>query len=250
MVKILKLFSRQLNMLNAIGFASYFKWRIIRSGAELPVTINGKRVIVRKGTRDLSIAISSLTGEFELLRHLLPADYSGVILDAGGYIGTSAIALHEMYPSAQLIVVEPSVDNLKVLKKNLANFSKVKIVHGALVGREIKSILLKDRGTECGFTTVENPKDRMDADVLHETQAFRIIDLIEPNQEIGLIKLDIEGGEFDIMKNDVENLKNIQCIFAELHDKIVEGCTDMYFAMSADRIVIKSDGEKYLSIKR
>jgi FkbM family methyltransferase len=250
MVKILKIFCRQLNILNAVGYSNYFKWRIMRSGTEVAVTINGKRVVVRKGTRDLSIAISSLTGEFELLRHLLPADFSGVILDAGGYIGTSAIALHEMYPSAQLIVVEPSVDNLKVLKKNLANLSKVKIVHGALVGGEIKSILLKDRGTECGFTTVENPKDRMDAGVLHETQAFRIKDLVESDQEIGLLKLDIEGGELDLMKNDMENLKKVQCIFAELHDKIVEGCTDMFFSMSGDRILIKGDGEKYLSIKR
>lgn len=250
MRQILNKVCRQINILHVIGWSSYLRYRFSGYGVEIVIKINGMPVSVRKGTRDLSIAISCLTGEFELLRHLLPADFSGVIVDAGGYIGTSAMALHELYPQAQVIVVEPSVENLNMLKKNVGNLSRVKIVHGALVGGEVKSIILKNRGTECGFTTVNNPKDRMDATVLHETPAFRIRDLIEPDQEIGLLKLDIEGGEVDLMKNDLEDLSRVPIIFAELHDKIVDGCTDMFFSLSTDRILIKSDGEKFLSIKR
>jgi FkbM family methyltransferase len=250
MGRILNKICRQINILNVIGWSSYLIYRLSGSGVEIFVKINGMPVIVRKGTRDLSIAISSLTGEFELLRHLLPADFSGIIIDAGGYIGTSAMALHDLYPQAQVIVVEPSVENLKMLRKNVGCISRVKIVHGALVGGEFKSITLRNRGTECGFTTVENPKDQIDAAVLHETPAFRIRDLIEPDQEIGLLKLDIEGGEVDLMKNDLDGLNKVPIIFAELHDKIIEGCTDMFFSLSADRILIKSDGEKFLSIKR
>lgn len=61
------------------------------------VSIKRTAIQVRKGTPDMEVAMSCLTGEFEPVQHLLPRDYNGIILDAGGYIGTAALALSRIF---------------------------------------------------------------------------------------------------------------------------------------------------------
>ena len=181
----------------------------------------------------------------------MPENYGGIIVDAGGYIGTATIALKDIFPNAKLIVIEPSSENLEVLKYNVANLQNVKIMHGALVGTSEKSIQLNNRETgEWGFTVVAKPSDKPNASFIQETPAFRLSDLVEEGEKIGLLKLDIEGGELSLLQHDMESLRNIDAVFAELHDRIVPGCVEKFFEFSKDRILIKDKGEKFLSVKR
>lgn len=64
------------------------------------------------------------------------------------------------------------------------------------------------------------------------------------------MKLDIEGGEFDLFVRDKASLAQIPAIYSELHEAIVPGCEEEFFKFSSSRILIKDRGEKYLSIKR
>ena len=98
--------------------------------------------------------------------------------------------------------------------------------------------------------TVSKPLNNPSAKPLHKTPTFRLRDLLDKHEKIGLLKLDIEGGEFDLLKKDMRTLKDIPVVFAELHDRIIIGCEEMYFKFSKNRILIKDRGEKYLSIKR
>lgn len=237
-------------VLGFIDINSYFKYQTTLKGKASLIKVNGRKVHVRKGTPDLRVAVSCFTGEFDCLRHLLPRDYNGVIVDAGGYIGTATIALHELFPKAQFVVVEPSEENIKMLRKNLSDTPNLKVFHGALVGKNTDSVTLRNRGTgEWGFTSVTNPADKVGAAVLHSTTAFVLSDLVPSIDEIGILKLDIEGGEFDVFENDAEALGSIKAIFVELHDRIVEGCTASFFNFSTHRYVVKMAGEKFLSLR-
>lgn len=242
---------RMFRLIHVLGVASYLKYKSTPKGKLVTLVIKGHTVAVRKGTPDLSVAISCLNGEFEILRYLLPEHYDGIIVDAGGYIGTATIALNDIFPSAKIVVIEPSNENLEVLRQNVAHLQNVKIIHGALVGTSEKNIQLNNRGTgEWGFTVVANPIDKPNASFLQETPAFRLSDLVKEDEKIGLLKLDIEGGELSLLENDMESLRNIDSVFAELHDRITPGCVDKFFEFSMDRILIKDKGEKYLSVKR
>ena len=221
------------------------------SGELIEVRIGRHNVLIRKDTPDVVVAISCLSGEFEVVKFLLPSDYGGVIVDAGGYIGTASLALSDLFPSARIICIEPSLDNLAVLKQNIAGHDNIEAVFGALVASEQETIALKNRGTgEWGFTAVQRPVDNPDAATLHEVPALRLSDLVEDTGEIGLLKLDIEGGELELFKEDRKNLGKIPNIFAELHNRIARGCRAAFFEFSRNRIVVKADGEKYLSISR
>lgn len=245
----------QLRLLKYLAFGfidinSYFKYQTTPKGKTSHIKVNGRKVYVRKGTPDLRVAVSCFTGEFSSLRHLLPRDYDGVIVDAGGYIGTATIALYELFPKAQFVVVEPSEENIKILRQNLSDIPNLKVFHGALVGKSTGSVTLRNRGTgEWGFTSVANPADKSDAAALHSITAFTLSDLVQSVDEIGILKLDIEGGEFDLFENDAKALGSIKAIFVELHDRIVEGCTASFFEFSKKRHVVKMDGEKFLSLR-
>ena len=247
----MKNFLKQIRLAKKIGFSSYLQYRLAKPGAQLKVEISRKKIFIRKGTPDLGVAISCFSGEFDIVKYLFPKDYSGIIVDAGGYIGTSAIALKQIYPKAKIIVIEPSQNNLAILKKNLEGISNIRIVYGALIGTSQKTITLNNRGTkEWGYTVVSKPLDNPNAKPLQKTPAFLLKDLLGQYEKIGLLKLDIEGGEYDLLKNDIKTLKKIPVVFAELHDRIISGCEEMYFKFSKNRILIKDRGEKYLSIKR
>lgn len=233
-----------------IGWKGYLKYKSAKKGALVPVHIMGHDIVIRKGTPDLTVALSCLDGEFEGLRYLFPRDYAGVIVDAGGYIGTSALAMRKIFPRAEIVVVEPSEENIKILRRNLSGVDNVRIVYGALVGRSIGSVPLKNRGTgEWGFTVVNRPRDNNQAKTLQDTPAYTISQIVDDVERIGILKLDIEGGEHDILQNDLDALRHVKAIFIELHDRIVDGCSDLFFDFSKDRIVVNFGGEKFLSVK-
>ena len=99
---------RQLRLIHELGIFNYSKYRSAPKGKLIKIVIKGHTITVRKGTPDLGVAVSCLSGEFEILRYLLPENYDGIIVDAGGYIGTATIALKDIFPSAKLVVIEPS----------------------------------------------------------------------------------------------------------------------------------------------
>lgn len=251
MKKILIIVYEQLKIIYEIGFLSYLKYRIGSKGEKIRIQFDGYNILVRKKTPDLDVAMSCFKGEYDLIKYLFPNDYNGLIIDAGGYIGTSTLAIKKIFPNSKVIVIEPSDENISILKENLAEVSSIKVVHGALVGESNKIIQLKNRGTgEWGFTVVRSPKDNPNSINIQNVPAYRLSDLVSNDENIGLLKLDIEGGELNLLEHDMETLAKIEVVFAELHDQIAKGCENKFFEFSKNRILVKDRGEKYLSIKK
>lgn len=220
-------------------------------GSTAIVSVAGADITIRVGTPDLEVAFESLRGEFEILRFVLPQAFDGLIVDAGGYIGTAAIALHRLFPGATIVSLEPSARNLEILRKNVAGYPKIHAVQGALVGSRIKSVRLLDPGRkEWGYTTAPSQKDSLRALELGEVKALRTKDLVAEYGKIGILKLDIEGGELDVFMHTDDALEQCAAVFVELHDRFVPGCSDAFWSFARNRIVVKDAGEKFLAIRR
>ena len=71
-----------------------------------------------------------------------------------------------------------------------------------------------------------------------------------PQKPLRLIKLDIEGGEKALFETAASGLTSVDFVFAELHDRILPGCTAAFAAFSQDRFVFNFGGEKFLSAAR
>lgn len=232
-----------------IGLWNYIRYRFSQHGTEIGVTISGVRVTVRSGTPDLQVALTSLKGEFDSISGLFPRDWSGAIVDAGGYIGTASLALRKIYPFAKIICVEPSWSNLKILRKNLSHDNNIEIIEGALVGQQSAHIELQDRGTgEWGYSVVPEIS-RGNQSRLHPVRGVTLTDLGVGKEDIGIIKLDIEGGEMELLELDSTRLSLVPIVIAELHEEVVPGCTAMFKEFSSDRRLEMTEGEKWLSIR-
>lgn len=248
--KAIQILKYQINILNTIGLYSFLKYRLSHRDKLVLVSISNVDIYVRKGSKDLTVAMSCLGSEFEILRYLLPSTKNALIVDAGGYIGASALAFNRMFPNANIIVIEPGLDNLRILEKNTAGIDKIKVIHGALVGNDSGPVTLKNRGTgEWGYTIVEQSVDNANADYPYTVPSYKLSELPTNGVQIDLLKLDIEGAELDLLKLDRKTLQVVPFIFVELHERIIKGCENAFFEFSRDRVVIKDEGEKYLSVK-
>ncbi len=249
MIRNLKL---NITYLKYLGIKQYLKYIFSLNNSLLQVKLFKKKIYIRKNTPDLIVAISSLGKEFKSLKYLLPFDFDGLIVDAGAYIGTASLALNDLYPNATIIAIEPSSSNLSVLKRNISKFKNIKIIHSALTSESGNLIDLRNRSTgEWGFTIVQKPQDKLNANVIEKISSISLKEIMKDKivKEIGILKLDIEGGEMDLLKNSLSELEKSRVIVAELHERIIPGVQDKFFKFSKNRILIKDDGEKYISIR-
>ncbi|MBI1356440.1 MAG: FkbM family methyltransferase [Acidobacteria bacterium] len=237
------------------GLLPYLRYRYLSyRGVRNPIRVNVSNVEiqVRPSTPDLRVAFQSLGSELLPLAQLLPQSFDGLIVDAGGYIGTAAIKLATMYPNATVVSVEPSSSNFAILTQNTRPYPNIKCINAALFTTAGRRISLADRGTgDWGFT-VAMQADQTSRGAMEEveTVTFGSIKALFPNKEIGLVKLDIEGGEHAIFLNDDPDLRAAPAVFTELHDRIVPGCSAAFHAFFRDCWIVDVGGEKLLALRK
>jgi FkbM family methyltransferase len=215
-------------------------------------SVLGFDILMRPGTTDLEVACESLGRELEPAISYLPNDFSGAIVDAGGYIGTSALKLARAFPLATIFVLEPSESNFPVLEENvrsLSNISPVKAALSAQSGSEV----MRDRGTgHWGFTIVADPADTSTTRELNTTKTYSIEDFLEKMgiNDVGIFKVDIEGGEAALLSRPQPWLSQTDLLVIELHEWIVPGVERAFEEATRGRGNFKLPGEKYLSIRK
>lgn len=197
----------------------------------------------------MAVARSCLFGEFDAAIEATRPLQHNFIIDAGGYIGTAAVAMARAFPNATIVTLEPSITNFNVLSKNVAPFKNIVAMNKAL-GPTETTMMLRDRGTGgWGFTLVERPSDSADAAPLHTIEVTTIPALTKTFAAPGidLLKLDIEGGEYALLKERPAWIDSTRVIFAELHERIIPGCEEVFYHAMKGRSN-RTSGEKVLSI--
>lgn len=124
------------------------------------------------------------------------------IIDCGANIGMSILYFKFLYPNCSIIAFEPNPMAFLLLKKN--------IIQNNLIDVELKNVCLSDREESIEFFTGEN---LLTASNLRERggesklniQAVRLSDYITDN--IDLIKIDVEGAEFEILGDLISTKK-------------------------------------------
>lgn len=134
-----------------------------------------------------------------------------IILDCGANMGISVLYFSKQFPKAQILAFEPDETVLPFLEKNIQsqNLHNVELFKKAVWTEE----------TELSFYTDSGLGGRIGIEYVNQTptkiKSVRLRDLL--NQPIAMLKIDIEGAEYNVLLDCEDKLHNVQHVFLEYH---------------------------------
>ena len=147
-----------------------------------------------------------------------PADiHPQRILDLGANIGLTSVWLAIRYRAKKLVAVEPVTSNETLARRNLRQNNLDAVVIPAAVGCKDGSV-----------TFTEHPESTFGKANYAESGDTRLISMSTllktywDEGRIDLLKLDIEGGEQELLGSNLEWLQRVDAIIAEFHPDCVD----------------------------
>lgn len=144
------------------------------------------------------------------------------ILDVGAHIGIFSLYAKAINPSADIYALEPEEDNFELLKKNISsnNLEGVRIFKAALAGRSgTRDLILENDSINHHLSCADGLREPAGLG-FEKVAAISLEDFLENNRidRIGLLKMDIEGGEYEVFRNLEEGVfSRIDNIVMEYH---------------------------------
>jgi FkbM family methyltransferase len=136
------------------------------------------------------------------------------IVDVGSNIGASAVFFAINNPNSKIYCFEPDPNNFELLKLNTKKFPCIKIYNKAISFE--KGFIELNIGNSTSLSSSVYKRDILDKSVKIEALSLKDILEIEKIEKIDLLKMDIEGYEWDIFsKNKVEKIDNFVVEFHE-----------------------------------
>jgi FkbM family methyltransferase len=180
---------------------------------------NNLLVECRTKSTDINEAVVVLSGkEYPLNLSVLGNNSKKVVFDLGGNIGAFSLFFNASNKDLDYAgyVFEPHPGNIKVLETNLLlnNVTKFTVIKKAVSG-ENGLLRLDVSGSFDAFRIDNKSKNYIEVD------AVKLSDFCKFNniEQIDLLKMDIEGGEYDILANDFEFLSDhVKTIMLEYHN--------------------------------
>jgi len=140
-----------------------------------------------------------------------------IVIDGGAHIGISAIFFNKLYPDAKVIAIEPDPRNVKLMETNIRrqNVSGILIEQSALSHNNAPVSLYRYSWSWSNSIIKEvwGDKDR-------PTDAIKVPSILLSNlisEEISLLKLDIEGAEYEVLNEAKDKLSLVNEIIMEFH---------------------------------
>jgi FkbM family methyltransferase len=152
------------------------------------------------------------------------------MIDAGGYVGSTAILYAQLYPEARIFCVEPLPENIEIIKKNIETNhleDRITLIQKALwsVSGASIPIFYRDQSTVgavhkfvgSAFPNYHETVSKDSASAL-SISLPEIMELFKIAR-VRLLKMDIEGAEYEALGGCPESyLRQIQTMVGEYHN--------------------------------
>lgn len=134
------------------------------------------------------------------------------IIDGGANIGVGCRYWKFLYPKSEVLAFEPDEKNYALLGKNMVGIPGFQAEKQALWSSH-GTLRFNAVGGESGH--VADANSNADGRSIVEIPAFRLRDLLD--RKVDLLKLDIEGGEMEVLRDCKDRLHNVERLFVEHH---------------------------------
>lgn len=148
-----------------------------------------------------------------------------VVIDAGANIGLTSIFISSLFPNAKIFAIEPEENNFALLKMNTMNNDNICCIQGALWNKDEYVSILSDDDSDWAFRVGETASSGR-----RSIKGYRVSSLIDYIKvtKVSLLKMDIEGAEFEVFSDAKAWIDKVDNIVLELHENIKAGCTDIF----------------------
>ena len=170
----------------------------------------GSRITVADRTELLAMRDVLLNEEYAIELDRPPK----VIVDAGANVGLASIFFSALWPEARIVAVEADPSTFRRLKENTASLRNVEVVNRAIAARDGEVVFYSAPRTVSSSLVRRSP-DQRPVRVMGATLTSLMHDL--GIDVIDLLKLDIEGGEFEALEAFSPHLSRLRTVIVEVH---------------------------------
>ena len=139
------------------------------------------------------------------------------VLDIGANIGDITNTIFEKY-RCNIHAYEPNIACYNYMKKRFINNSKIKLHNYAVSnfsGYDFLYFHFKSKGVN--DTRLRKEKDNIDVNKRVRVKIVDIKEIIDSFNNIDLIKIDVEGSEYKIIPEILNNRNRIKTVICEMH---------------------------------
>jgi FkbM family methyltransferase len=231
LVRIADFFSRFLVAVENIGLRDairlFFLQRVTRSRRDSKFFIRSlKRDFHARGYADVGVISHFYRPGYRI--EDVPSHRVRFIVDAGANIGDETVRFRFFHPDATIVAIEPASDNFRLLELNTAADPKIHRVHGGLWSKDCL-LQVASGPTNEGFRVSEVRDGQNNQSAVPAISVETILQRFQAS-EIDILKLDIEGSEFELFSSHASGwIRNVKVFIFECPDNDRPGTTMVIF---------------------
>jgi FkbM family methyltransferase len=154
-----------------------------------------------------------------------PACPVRVIVDAGANIGMETVRMRHFFPQARILAIEASAENYRVLAKNAAEDKGfVETLNNGVWSNETALRLLPGATNEGFSVRPVEPGEPADLQAISMNAILQRM-----GGEIDILKMDIEGSEYEVFLHNTEWVNHVKAFVFECPDRDHPGTTARIF---------------------
>jgi len=165
--------------------------------------------------------MENISGHYQKLLNIKHISNKSVILDIGANVGDVTDVLSKAY-NPYIYCYEPNISCFNYMLKRFRKNLKIKIFNVAVSNFTGKTFLYfhekaKNIGEFNERSSLKKEKDGLDINKKIKVECIDIKQILDQHTKIDLIKIDIEGSEYEVMPEIIKNKDKIKMVLCETH---------------------------------
>jgi FkbM family methyltransferase len=180
--------------------------------------LGGRPVWVRPRTTDLTTLMETFWGDYHLPPEGLDLDRVRTIWDLGSNVGFTVAHLAQLCSAARIVGVELDPENAAMARANTQAWAdRCTIVQAAIWVRDGTIPYHREKGSEYAFR-VSQPGGAADANASAPALSLNTLLEYESSGYVDYVKMDIEGAEQRVLRENTEWAAKVKAIKVEVHE--------------------------------
>lgn len=148
------------------------------------------------------------------------------IIDGGANIGCASVYFSIRFPNAEILAIEPEVNNFKLLEKNTHSYENIQCVQAGIWNKNEELSITNPEAGAAEYMFANNST----SDYIIKGMTISSLLALKNWNDVDIVKLDIEGAEKEVFSaDDISWLKKVKLLIIELHDRYKGDCTKTVF---------------------